>query len=243
MIATKSEIINEAFKHLRISGLTSAPEPSEIETALIRLESMAALFESRNICIGYIFEAAPDPDSLSGVKLEHKDLMTYNLAFRLAPDYGKQIQDLSIVTNQASATLSSASALTAKVKTRDYPDGFPLGSGNRRGSDLNRARFYEAQQAPISCDTNQLQLNTVKEYVIDYDDFLEDLITIDSFVIKVSDGLTLISSSNTTTTVTYKVKGDTAGFETVTISIVTTDSTPYYDDVKTINFNILSNLS
>ena len=245
-VKTKGEHINDAYAQLRISGLTVEPTPAEQEKALNRMEDMAAEFESRNICINYAFEEVPDPATISGVNVEFNYMMSTNLATRLIPDFGKKTaknDSLSDLKKQASQSLSNASARTAIVNPVEYPTRMPIGSGNTFRWNRWR-RFYKPKEpAPASCETEPMQLNTAGRFIATWADWLADGETITDFVIKVSDGLTLLDSQiqNDDTEVFYRVQADKKGFQKVTITIVTSISTPQNADVREINFNVLFN--
>lgn len=249
MIATKDDLLIGAFDELRISGLTVDPTPNEKEKALIKMEEMAAEYEGRNICINYLFEDAPDPATSSGISQQFNQMMKTNLAVRLIPSFGKNSQAspaLIDLKKQANAALSNASARTATVNESNYPDRQPVGSGNNFRWGQKWRRFYkEAPNAPISCDTEQMQLNTTDRFIRSWENFLGEGETITSFEIKASNGLEILTSQiqNDSTEVYYRVKANLCGSQTVTISIVTSVTTPYNADVATINFNVIDNLS
>ena len=249
MIPTKGEIINDAYSQLRISGLTVDATGKEKETALNRLEGMAAEFEGRNICINYIFEELPDTSTSTGVSLQFQQMLATNLAVRLIPDFGKNSQQspsLMDLKKQANQSLSNASARTAKVNRTNYPDRMPVGSGNTFRLGNKWRRFYrEAGNPVISCETKELPLNSIASYVVSWSNFLADGETIASFIIESTSGLTVSEAAiqNSSTEIFYKALGTSCGAQTVTISIVTTSSAPENADTETINFNVIDNLS
>jgi hypothetical protein len=249
MIATKDDLLIGAFDELRISGLTVDPTPKEKEKALIKMEEMAAEYESRNICINYLFEDQPDPSTTSGIPPQFNQMMKTNVAVRLIPMFGKNSQAspaLMDLKKQASGALSNASARTAVVNKTNYPDRQPVGSGNNFRWGQKWRRFYkEPSSAPISCDTEQMQLNTIDSFIASWDNFLGEGETITSYVIKKTNGLTISGDQiqNDSSEVFYRALATVCGHQTVTISIVTTSSTPNFADVRTINFNVIDNLS
>ena len=249
MIATKDDLLNGAFDELRISGLTANPTPKERQSALLKMEEIAAEYESRNICINYLFEEAPNPSSSSGINIQFNQMMKTNLAVRLIPVFGKNSQQspaLIDLKNQASASLSNASARTAKVNEVNYPDRQPVGSGNNFRYGQKWRRYYHPKpDAPISCSTNDLQLNTVKDYIESWSDFLAAGETITSYIISSTNGLQTTNDQINTgdESISYRAKGLLCGWQNITISIVTTNSTPDFADVRTVNFNVIDNLS
>ena len=67
-VTDKVDIILGAYSQLRISGITRSPTPEDLETALCRLENMAAEWDTVGTSVGYNFEDEPDPNSNSGIK-------------------------------------------------------------------------------------------------------------------------------------------------------------------------------
>ena len=50
---TKNELVLDAFEQLRISGLTVTPSPSEITSAVRRMDSMILSWQNQGLCLGY----------------------------------------------------------------------------------------------------------------------------------------------------------------------------------------------
>lgn len=248
MIATKGELINGAHEQLRISGLTADATPKEKETALIMLEEMMAEYEGRNICLEYLFEEEPDPDSTSNIAIQFNQMAKTNLAVRLIPVFGKSGQSspaLQDLKNQARQSLSNASARTAVTRQTNYPDRQPIGSGNSFRWNRWRRFYRPKDKAPISCATEQMKLNTTDRFIVSWANFLNDGETIDSFLISTTNGLTILDSQiqNDSTEVYYRAEATICGEQIVTISIVTSVSTPHNADVRETFFNVKENLS
>lgn len=245
-IKTKGEIINEAFAQLRISGLTVNATPKEEEKALGRLEDMAAEYESRNICIDYLFEEDPDPSSSTGVDRAFNFMLSTNLAVRMIPDFGKksaQNDSLTELKGQATQSLSNASARTAIVNQTNYPEKHPVGMGNTFRWNRWRRFYREKEDAPISCETEVMPLNVAKSFSESWIDQLADGETITDFTITESDGLELQSNSINADAngIDYRVKSIKCGAQCVTIEVITDLSTPDNFDVRIVNFNVLPN--
>jgi hypothetical protein len=142
-------------------------------------------------------------------------MIATNLAVRLAPRFGKDTgKPISpILLSQATQSLSNASALTAKVNRTRYPERQPLGSGNTyRWNRWNR--FYREKERPvISCETEQLQLNSIGDYIASWANWLDDGETITSFEIVETNGLEISNEQiqNDSTEIFYTVKGVKCG--------------------------------
>lgn len=108
---TKIDLINMAFEHLRISGITTQAVPEEIQFALSLLERMAAELQERNIVLGYNFEDVPDVNSDAGIELWAANGIETNLAARMAASFGKTISnELALMARQSMSNLSSRTA-------------------------------------------------------------------------------------------------------------------------------------
>lgn len=206
MANTKSDIINDAYDQMRISGLTVDPTPEDTTIALIRLESMAAQFEARNICINYNFQNEPDPSDLTNVDLVHQFTLSSNLTLRLAPSFGKEIpQTLHSMASQSLSTSSSISASNS-VRQVQAPNRMPLGSGvsNRYN---NWQRFNRNPQLPPEeCTTNIMIIDDINDFSEDFSSYLNSDEAISSFVMTVDEGLTLVSSSNSDPLIDYRIE-------------------------------------
>lgn len=226
MTTLKIDIINGAYAEIEVSGITVGASGSDNALALSVLEDMAAEFDSRNICSGYNLQDEPDLNDVSNVERAYIGAFKKNLGVRLLAAFGKMANPA--LTAQANQSLSNMSARTFTLRETNAPRRMPRGSANTlRG---NRWLRYERPpiQAPISCETNIMFINDVNDYIEHYDEFLNSGEDIASFVMTADDGLTIQSSANSFTDVTYRVKAtataaDNAAFLQVKIVITTTD--------------------
>ena len=202
-MALKSEIINDAFSQLRISGLTVIASPRNNETALGRLEDMAEELRGRNMCMGYNFEEQPDPSDQMGVHRKFNYMFKTNLAIRLATDFGKMIPPSLFA--MASESMSSASSMIAAENIRQVQPSrrSPLGSGNHRNTRYRRFQ-YPDPLPPNQCATNKLLVGNTQDYIETFDVYLGSE-TIASYEITADSGLSVVSSSNTDTAISYRI--------------------------------------
>ncbi|KZX80625.1 hypothetical protein A3717_39370, partial [Alcanivorax sp. HI0013] len=155
-VTAKVDIILGAYSQLRISGITRSPTPEDLETALCRLENMAAEWDTVGTSAGYNFEDEPDPNSNSGIIRGYRNAFETNLAVRLIPDFNKTVP--ASLMMQASQSLSNLFARAAMQRVRgvQYPDRQPTGSGNN--IRVGRwARFYSKPiEAPRASTTQRM---------------------------------------------------------------------------------------
>lgn len=206
MANTKIDIINEAYDQIRISGLTVSPNPNDTNIALVRLESMMAQFEARNICVSYNFTFEPDPNDPSGLELEHQFMASSNLTLRLVSSFGKDVpQMLYSMANQSLATSSSISSAKS-IRQVQAPNRMPLGSGvsNRYN---NWQRFNRNPTLPPEeCATNIMVIGDVNDYSEDFNSYLSQYDVISSYVITADSGLEVASSSEDSPIINYRIE-------------------------------------
>lgn len=233
MSKTKVELVIKAYKWLRISGLTSQPDPEEISDGIDMLESMMLELSSRNICSSYFFEDEPLPNTDSRLEPKYNTAVETNLAVRLAPFFGKVVSvELAL---QARQSLSNWSARSAKVNQIRPPRRMPRGSGNTFRFS-NWVRFSnEEPNAPISCDTREIKVDEINNFRADFNQYLVDPETISSFITDTTTGIELLSISESNGVFTFQCKGIKAGFEAVEITVTTSTGRV---NPAVINFNV-----
>jgi len=222
----KVDVINDAYSQLRISGLTTDPNPEELETALSRLESMMAEWSSRNICSHYNFEDQPDPNSITNLSLAYLQATSTNLATRLIPDFN--ITPSPVLLKQATQSLSGVSSLAARERLREvnYPVRQPRGSGSTLRYNRWQRFYRQPAEADNRCTTIYMKVGDINDFTEHFDDYLNKQEFIDTYTIDSSSGLTLSNDSNTETDVLYRIeaKNNTSGgYQTVSIEILTTN--------------------
>lgn len=224
----KVDFVADAFSQMRISGLTIDPTPSDLELALMRLETMAAEWSRRNICAGYNFEDSPDPNTETLVDLAYWHAFATNLAIRLIPDFNKQVPQ--VLMQQASQSLSFISTQTAldRLNQVDAPVRMPLGSGNTFRYNRWWRYYRKANTAPNSCETKILVVGNIEDYTESFAAYLVDNEVIDTYDIVTDPKLEIVSESNTDEDVSFRIKASTGsssdndiGKQQLTISIKT----------------------
>lgn len=206
----KSDIINGAYSRMRISGLTVQPSAEDNDLALRRLEQMAALFFKKNICVGYKFEETPDAASLSGVPVWAMDGFELCLADRLLADFGKTPPDPIKWEQNVRGAFSTLTSETAPRRQTQYPNRMPRGKFSRvRWGWYNR--FYHPEITPDpGCDTTKMLVGDIEDYIESFAAYLNDGEIISSFTTEIDTGLTLVSSSISSTEdeIEYRIQAD-----------------------------------
>ena len=130
-MTTKAEIINGAFRQIRISGLTVNPRPTHTAEAVVDLDRMMAFFlQAKNLHVNYNFEENPDLNSETNVARAHEDAIIKQLAVRLIPVFNKDVPP-TLLTLAASAMEGSLSINSRYTLNQvQNPSRMPRGSGN-----------------------------------------------------------------------------------------------------------------
>ena len=203
---TKGEIVNNAFSLIGVSSLTRAVRPDDMMRGLHSLDNMMSeLEEAKNLQLGYRFTETPDSITDHGVLRQFWDMMSYNLAVRLTAIY--EIPLNTEVAGRARSSLQSAYNATSKNRVFEYsnPRRMPIGSGNSRR--LPYRRFYRDGTPPSSSD-KFIRRGDVADFYEDYTAYLEPGETIDAYEIKADIGLTVVSDSNDSPRINYRLRGE-----------------------------------
>ncbi len=221
----KIEIILGAYSQLRISGITRSPTPEDLETALCRLENMAAEWDTTAMAAGYNFEDTPNPNSPSGLIRGYRHAFETNLAVKLIPDFNKEVPQVLLAEARQSLSNLVGRLAAQRVRQVDYPNRQPIGSGNSR-SYSRWARFYRtAEQTPLNSTSISLFVGDTHDFTQHYDSVLNDGETVDSYSLVVDSGLTIESEALSSPDITYRVKGvSSPTSSTPQITVVATTS-------------------
>lgn len=243
MSQLKVDRITAAYSKLRISGLTVIPNPSDLELALGELENMMTEFASRGIEVGYNFEEEPDPNSDLNVPAEFWNMISTNLAVRLAPDFNKEVH--MVLMAQATQSLSAASNVCARnrIQQVSYPARQPVGSGNRIYARWQRFYSTFAGLPPNAPSTLFIMQGETNDFEESFAAYLRTDEYIDSFEVTADLGLLVISSAVLDGVITYRLSApidlDTSVWQQVKIKVTTTEGRV---DIRIINFQVTPNI-
>jgi len=220
MAGTKSDLINEAYSRMRVSGLTRVPDGEDIRTALRRLENMAAIW-GETYCTGYNFEDTPDPGSLHNLKRKYWSAYESNLALLLLSDFGKQPAP-SLVT-EAQGTFAMLASFASNTTQILPPSRMPIGSGNELRYGGSQRFYRNVQSAPNDCETIQMIQDDVNIFTEHFDAYLGIAETISSYTIASSAPSNLVVSADSLTSpdITYTVTAPTVGTFYIRINATT----------------------
>jgi hypothetical protein len=159
MSYTKRQFVSGAFEEIGLASNNFDLQPEDLQTALRRLDAMMAEWAGKGIYLGYPVPASPedsDLDDESNAPYYANEAIITNLALRIAPSYGKQMQqDSRMIARQGYNTLMSRAATPPQMQ---FPSSLPRGAGNKTYRS-NSERYFST---PIDNNTDpasQLFLN------------------------------------------------------------------------------------
>jgi hypothetical protein len=127
---TKRQIIEQAFDEIGLASYVFDLTADQLESALRRLDSMIAMWDSKGIRLGYPLPSSPqnsDLDAQTNMPDKAVEAAFLQLAIRLAPSYGKNVSpDTKAAAKQAYEALLITFCLPAEMQ---IPAGYPKGAG------------------------------------------------------------------------------------------------------------------
>jgi hypothetical protein len=147
---TKRELVLQAFGELALYGYEFELTPEEMQTGLVKTDSMLAEWQARGINIGYALPAsqnASDLDDASGIPDWCNTAVFLNAALRLAGGFGKTVpQELKVAAKQAFDVLLWSAAYP---RQQQYPSTLPVGAGNKPWRYINRPFMPTPDTSPV----------------------------------------------------------------------------------------------
>lgn len=233
----KIDIVLAAYEELRISGLTSSPNPSEITTAVRRLDNMILGWKNKNLCVNYNKSASYsdiDPNQDSGLNDTDMFAVAANLAKNLCASFGKICAQQTLVD----AKDGYDNLFSVVVPERESNPYLPKGTGRAFGNTFaSKYKFQDDEKnAPDNCSTLDLKVGEIDFFPIDFNYYLDDGDTIGSFTIDDGQGVSILSSSELEGVITIEAEGLTEGYAPIKITITSTPSGRV--NPQTVNFNV-----
>jgi hypothetical protein len=237
---TKNDLVLSAFEELRISGITVKPSPSEVASAIKRLDSMILGWQNKGLCLSYVRSAGfsdVDPNQDSGLNDVNANAVITNLAKTLCPAYGKTLHP----DTRVEARTSYLGLFSSDLTMRESNPYLPTGSGHSFGYGYNdRFRFQSADKnAPENCETIDIKVGEVDFYPVDFNPYLNEVDgdVIASYAVEDGQGVEVLSHAEAEGVITLEAKGLTVGFAPIKITVTTSSNRV---NPETINFNVVS---
>lgn len=130
---TKQQFVEQAFTELGLASFDFDLQPEQMQTALVRLDSMVAGWNAKGIRIGWPLPSSPENSELdqeTNCPDYAQEAIYLNLAIRLGPGLGRVITpDLKSNAKDAFNNLVLRGA--SQPIPRQYPESLPRGAGNK----------------------------------------------------------------------------------------------------------------
>lgn len=220
----KSELLNQAYAELRISGLTVNPTPEDTALAIFELDQMMWEWESRGIAINYNFPAfsntnrvESDPDDPSHLPPFSFGGVIASLAMRLFPYFksqndGQGVSLSPLTLNKARSGLTAIKQQTFRDVKVCYPGRMPRGSANTLRAPGQYWRYYHPNYEN-SRNFTDITKNQVLNDSQDFGIFIEENDSIESFTINATGGVTVIDSCCDDKIINYRLKANNPSSE------------------------------
>lgn len=127
MSYTKRQIVDAAMAEIGLASYSFDLLPEQRESALRRLDSLMAEWNTRGLRLGYPIPDNPDDSDIdddSNIPDAAWEAVITNLALRLAPSYGKQVNiETKVSARHSLNTILSRAALPTEMKLPSMPSG------------------------------------------------------------------------------------------------------------------------
>ena len=131
-MATKREIILQAFSELGVGGFTFDHSPEELDDAMDVLDAMMDQWAAQNIIFTTPYASGGDLDDETNAPADAVAAMYLNLAMRLAPRFGKAV----LPETRGYAATAHRTLLRQFAKNEQISlERTILGAGNKRRLD------------------------------------------------------------------------------------------------------------
>jgi len=131
MSYTKRQLVEAAMAEIGLASYAFDLLPEQRELALRRLDSMMAEWNSRGLRLGYPVPddpASSDIDTDSNLPDAAWEAVITNLALRMAPSYGKQVNiETKVTARHALNTILARASMPSEMKL----PAMPAGAGNK----------------------------------------------------------------------------------------------------------------
>ena len=160
MSYTKRQFVEGAFEEIGLASYVYDLQPEQLQSALKRLDSMMATWNTKGIRLGYPLPSSPedsDLDAETNVPDSANQAILTGLGIIIAPSYGRVVsQDTKVAAKQGYLGLL---ALSTKPMEKQLPDTMPLGAGNKPFRDINREYVKKPTDPLLAGDDGPIEFN------------------------------------------------------------------------------------
>ena len=208
---TKHDIVNRALSIIGISSSIAAPPLEFQQLAVVQLDAMVASWENIDIYLQYRFSYDPDLSQRHGLNKQYFDLVAYNLALRLAPQFSIMAdQTIEAKANSALSSMLTTQAIDQQREVQ-HSGRMTIGIHNaRRASHIDS--FYDNSNDGVQArDFPKYTIYKGDQEIITEDftsDLLEGQESLSSATVDLDQGLTLKATRVLDTQVQFVVASD-----------------------------------
>lgn len=124
---TKQQLIEEAFSEMGMAEYVFDLSPEGLQGALRRMDAMLASWYGLGVSLGYLLPVSPAESNLSdasGLPDWAVEAVVTNLAIKLAPSYGKQVNPATKANAKAAYdVVLKRCAMPGEMRRRAMPAG------------------------------------------------------------------------------------------------------------------------
>lgn len=125
----KRDFVTAAFEEIGYASYVYDLMPEQMQSALRALDSMMATWDAKGISVGYPLSSSPELGEDTQVPDYANEAIYSNLAIRLAPRFGKIVQqETKQIAKQAYNALLSKATFPPEMQ---YDANLPSGAGNK----------------------------------------------------------------------------------------------------------------
>lgn len=154
MAWTKRQLVVQAFDEIGLAEYVFDIQPEQLESALRRLDAMAASWNAKGLYFGYPLPSSPgdsDLDDEVSVPDAAAEALYLSLAIRLAPSLGKQV---AIETKTSARQAYNALLMNCRrLIQMQLPSHMPLGAGNKQ-MDTEQVYVTPPDLDPLQVDSS-----------------------------------------------------------------------------------------
>ena len=146
-MATAAEVISDTLAQLLVRQSEAPLQPDEFASGVRALNNMMASWADGGLPLGYTaVDSLSDEVTVPDSAIE---AIEFNLALRLAPQFGSAPSQLIMINAKESLNALRRSIILPPVAI--FPDTLPIGSGNECNTDI---RFYPGDADGIESETS-----------------------------------------------------------------------------------------
>lgn len=222
MRISKVDIVNGTYGLMRISGITTKPNPSDISIAIQVADDLAAQLEVKNIKIGWIQPSEyglSDPNDNSGLSAGLAGPFKKLLAIELLSYFGKQATDVLVM--MARDAMSTLEQYAVVVPNSQFGSTLPLGSGNEYDNSWG-SKFYNT---PLDSSAEVYIKGEVATTQIDFSSFVIDEVLSSVVWDNPNDGIVIGNEVYTDSVASAEIYFNVAGEYAICVTASKTNST------------------